>query len=309
VNLRQLRHLIAVADAGSFSAAAAAVGISQPSLSVSIKALETELGDQLLMRGPRGAALTPVGETFVTYARSILREADKAVDEVRQIQGLKRGRVTVGVMSVFSTFIAPQALARFNAAHPNIDVTVDVSTHVHDAVVANLESGAWDFAFALHRVPHEFPASLAVAPVACFESDVYAGRDHPLARRKRATLADMAGFDWVVSSAAAGAGLLTRVFDQAGLTRPAIRVVSNSFGLVRELVQQSPLLCMLPRRYARRELAAGQLARIRQNDIAVRSNVGLISPAAKALTPAARHLAEAFRAAGQAEFALANAAR
>jgi DNA-binding transcriptional LysR family regulator len=303
MDLRQLRHLVTVAERGSFSAAARALGVSQPSLSISLRGLEDELGEKLLERGPRGAVLSAVGTTFAIYARSILREADKAVDEVRQIRGLKRGQVTVGVMSVFSTFIAPRALARFNAAHPNIDVAVEVSTHAPTAVIEHLATGAWDFAFAFHRVPHEFPAGVTVTPVAAFDSDVYAAADHPLAGRKSVGLADMAGFDWVVGSAAAGSGLLNRVFDRAGLPRPKIRVVSNSFGLVRELVQQSPLLCMLPRRYARRELADGRLARIRQKDIAVRSNAGLIAPTDKALTPAARNLAAAFRDAAKDELA------
>lgn len=299
MDLRQIRYFLAVADRGSFSAAALALRISQPSLTVSVKTLERELGEALLVRGPRGVTLTPVGATFATYARSILREAEKAVDEVRQVKGLKRGKVTVGLMSVFSSFVAPQALASFYQRNPNIEVRVDVSAHATEAITAQLESGAWDFAFALHRQSADFPETLIFEPVSTFESGVYAAPDHPLARARNVTLAQMARYDWVVSSLTAGSAFLQRVFEEEKLPPPDVKIVSNSFGLIRELAQQAPFLCMLPHRFAATAEAADRLVRIRQSKIAVQSNAGLIAHARTELTPAARQLMAEFRAAGR----------
>jgi DNA-binding transcriptional LysR family regulator len=301
VDLRHLRYFLAVAEAGSFSAAAQRLRLSQPSLTVSVRALERELGEPLLVRGPRGVTLTPIGATFATYARSILREADKAVDEVRLVQGLKRGKVTVGLMSVFSSFVAPRALAEFHRRNPNIDVLADVSAHTAEEIVANLETGTWDFAFAFRRMASDFPDTLKVEPVATFESGVYAARAHPLAKAKAVEIGDMAKYDWIVSSLTAGATYLARIFDGAGVSRPAIKIVSNSFSLIRELAQEAPFLCMLPHRFAERDVATGRLVRIRQDAIRIDSHAGLISSARTQLTPAAGHLMDAFRRAAREE--------
>jgi LysR family transcriptional regulator, regulator of abg operon len=301
MDLRQLKYFVAVADAGSFSAAAKAVRIAQPSLTVSIRTLERELGEVLLVRGPRGVTLTPVGQTFVTYARSILREAEKAVDEVRQVQGLKHGKVAVGLMSVFSTFVAPVALAQFYRKNPAINVSVDVSAHATEEIVENIETGAWDFAFALYRQVSDLKPSLKAEGVATFESAVYAAPSHPLAKSRSVTMAQMSACDWVVSSLSAGATFLQRTFEADGLKRPEIKIVSNSFGLIREVAQSAPFLCMLPVRFAEREVASGNLVRVKQNKLTVNSQAGLVSSARKELTPAARQLMSEFRAAALAE--------
>lgn len=301
MDLRQLRYFVTISECGSFSAASKTLRISQPSLTVSIKTLERDLGEALFMRGARGVTLTAVGQTFVTYARSILREAEKALDEVRQVRGLKRGKVTVGLMSVFSSFVAPQALAQFYRLNPNIEVRVDVSAHATSDVIARLETGDWDFAFALHRMASDFPASLKVEPISEFESAVYAAPNHPLAKVRSVSLQHMSRYDWVVSSLTAGSSFLQRIFDTQTLPCPEIKIVSNSFGFIREVAQKAPFLCMLPVRYAAREVAAGQLVRIRQDKIVVKSHAGLISTGRTELTPAARQLMAEFRVAARDE--------
>lgn len=299
MDLRQLKYFTAVADQGSFSAAARALRIAQPSLTVSVRSLEDELGEPLLARGPRGVTLTPIGATFITYARSILREADKAVDEVRQVRGLKHGKVSVGLMSVFSSFVAPDALARFYERNPNINVHVDVSAHATEAILESVENGSWDFAFALYRPLSNPLPSLKSEPVVTFESAVYAAPTHPLAKLRSASMQDLARSDWMVSSLSAGASFLHRTFEEQGLPRPQIKIVSNSFGLIRSIAQNAPFLCLLPVRFAAREVEAGRLVRIRQTAISVQSQAGLVCSARKELTPAARQLMAEFRAAAQ----------
>ncbi|MDX2223671.1 MAG: LysR family transcriptional regulator [Rhodospirillaceae bacterium] len=308
MELRQLRHFLAVVDAGSFSRAAAALHVSQPSLSVSVRQLEREVGERLLVRGPHGAAPTPAGALFARHARSVLREADKAVEEVGRLRSLRQGRVTFGLTAVFSTFIAPAAIAAFHRAHPGIDVVADVSTHPWAQIEDNIAAGAWDFAFALLRPDSVSNEALTVEPLAEFESGVYAAANHPLARRARVGVAALAEFTWLVSSYTQGGAFLERAFAAAGQpqskaragARPEVRVVSNSFNLMKDLLEQHPFLCVLPHRFVARDVAAGHLVRLRQDTIKVSSRAGLVRSARTEPTSAASDLMEALRVASRA---------
>jgi DNA-binding transcriptional LysR family regulator len=83
VSLDQIRYFVAVADAGTTHAAAAALHVSQPPLSRQIRALEDEIGTPLFDRTARGMRLRPAGEVFLTRARAILQALDDAVAEAR----------------------------------------------------------------------------------------------------------------------------------------------------------------------------------------------------------------------------------
>src|SRR6187455_1531212 len=97
ITLRQLRYLAALADAGHFGRAAAAVNVSQPALSVQIRELEGSLGTLLVERGAREGVVTPTG-------REIVRRARRILDEVREIEQVARwdrglgGRLRIGVI-------------------------------------------------------------------------------------------------------------------------------------------------------------------------------------------------------------------
>nr|WP_280248701.1 LysR family transcriptional regulator [Nocardia abscessus] len=83
--MRQLEYFLAVRESGAFSAAAARLYVSQPSLSQQIRSLEKELGAVLLERGPHGLALTPAGRVFLPQAPRVLRAAEEPADAVHQV--------------------------------------------------------------------------------------------------------------------------------------------------------------------------------------------------------------------------------
>ncbi|MCW0221102.1 MAG: LysR family transcriptional regulator, partial [Prosthecobacter sp.] len=91
MELRQLRYLCAVVDEGSFTAAAAACAIAQPSLSQQILNLEQELGQALLVRHPRRVELTEAGQVVIKRARLILAETDSIRTEMERRTGLIEG--------------------------------------------------------------------------------------------------------------------------------------------------------------------------------------------------------------------------
>src|SRR5438067_239632 len=127
MELRQLRHFVAVADDGSISRAAKKVFLSQPALSRQIKALEEEIGQCLLERQAHSIRLTPVGETMLREARNLLQQADQVLERVRNSgRGL---RMRVGYAPSLAAGMLSVAVANFTQAHPNTNVELfDLST-------------------------------------------------------------------------------------------------------------------------------------------------------------------------------------
>ena len=115
---QQLRYLVAVADAGTFGAAADEEFVSQPALSAQIKELERKLGAVMLERTPRGVLLTNEGAAVVERARTILREMDDLVVSSRADNGLLRGRVSLGVIPTLAPYVLPAFVQKVREAHP-----------------------------------------------------------------------------------------------------------------------------------------------------------------------------------------------
>lgn len=117
-----LKTFLAVADSGSFSRAAEAVGRTQPAVSQQIKRLEEILGCALLVRTAKGAALTPEGETFAGYARRIVDLQWEAWSRLREPDA--EGEIRVGTPEDFATWRLSGVLAAFAKHHPRIQLSV-----------------------------------------------------------------------------------------------------------------------------------------------------------------------------------------
>jgi DNA-binding transcriptional LysR family regulator len=124
VELRHLRYLRAVAEAGGFTRAAAEIGLTQPTLSQQIAQLERGLGVELLSRSRPVCRLTPAGAMVLQYARRILGDMDALKKSLDDLSGLKRGSLTVAALPALAQRLFPLALPRFHQAHPDIRVTV-----------------------------------------------------------------------------------------------------------------------------------------------------------------------------------------
>jgi DNA-binding transcriptional LysR family regulator len=126
INLDQLRTLVAIADLGTFSAAAQALHLAQPTVSLHVSELESRLKATLVLRGGRRVQPTPAGAVLVERARRLLRDADEMVEAVkRHVQGVS-GRVRLGTSTGVLVHLLPQVLEAMNASHPDIDVEVGI---------------------------------------------------------------------------------------------------------------------------------------------------------------------------------------
>jgi DNA-binding transcriptional LysR family regulator len=122
MELHQLRYALAVADHGTFTAAAAACFVAQPSLSRAVQALERELGTPLFDRVGRTTRPTSAGEAFVPRAREVLRALDALRDDVASVAGLETGRLDLVALPTLAVDPVTPLVGAFRAAHPGITV-------------------------------------------------------------------------------------------------------------------------------------------------------------------------------------------
>lgn len=145
LTLRQLRALCAVAEAGSFRRAAERLGLTQPSLSAQIQALEAALGTSLVERGRTGALLTPAGRDVEARARDVLDAVGALADHVRANPS---GTLRLGVTPTIGPYLLPRAVARLHTERPDLKLYIreastrvlhrDLSEGRHDAIVTQL---------------------------------------------------------------------------------------------------------------------------------------------------------------------------
>ena len=140
--LRQMQYFVAVVENGSFSEAAEVCHISQSAISQQIRALEDELGVELLSRHGRRFSLTPAGEYFCQHARKLLSEADTLTRETRRIGAGEHLQLRIGVLSGFSGRIMQGALRSFSLTHPGAQLTLFSGTH--EELFQRVVSGALD---------------------------------------------------------------------------------------------------------------------------------------------------------------------
>lgn len=195
MELRHLECFLAVADSGSFTGAARRLHVVQSGVSATIKALERELGAELFVRGPAGVALSPAGEALRPHARATLDAARAAKDAVSAARGTVRGTVTVGTLTSVSVIDVPTVLAELHARHPDVVVHLRAASAGSAGLAAQLRDGDLDVAFLVFTGPP--PADLRTRLVASVPLLLVVPDDHPLARRKAVSLAELAGMSFV----------------------------------------------------------------------------------------------------------------
>ncbi|MEE7548292.1 LysR family transcriptional regulator, partial [Xanthomonas sp. Kuri4-1] len=120
--LRQLEFAVAVAEEGSFTAAARRCHTVQSALSHQIAKIEASLGARLFERGARQVRATAAGEVFLHNARATLGAAERLHDEMAQALGSVRGRIQIGFISSLTTVPVAALLRGFRQAHSAVDV-------------------------------------------------------------------------------------------------------------------------------------------------------------------------------------------
>ncbi len=139
MDLGQLEAYLQVAEHRNFSRAAEALGLTQPSVTARIQALERDLGESLFERNGRGVRLTEVGESFLPHVQRVLKALHDGRDAVQSLRKLELGTLRLGAAPTISTYVLPALLKGFSSRYPGLDVSVrtDYSQQIVQMVLAD----------------------------------------------------------------------------------------------------------------------------------------------------------------------------
>jgi DNA-binding transcriptional LysR family regulator len=260
MTLEQLRIFVAVAEREHVTRAAAALGLTQSAVSAAIAALEARHDTRLFDRVGRHIELTAAGREFLEEARAVLARAHAAELMLSELGTLGRGTLNVHASQTIASYWLPARLVRFREAHPRIDVRLSAGNT--ETVARAVVEGAADLGFV------EGPVSLPVLTTSEVGQDELAlvvGAGHPLARKRRVTVGDLAGTPWVVREAGSG----TRAEIEAALLALEMPIHAREIALelpsneaVRAAVEEGAGVAGLSMLVVRQGLETGVLRRL-----------------------------------------------
>ena len=185
-SLRQLEYLIELDRHRHFRRAAEALGVSQPTLSTQVKAMEDRLGLELIERGHGGVLITPMGKQVLDVARRMIRDRQEIFDLAKAAKSPMGGVLRLGLPWTIGPNLLPLILPELHKAHPNLNLRV--REDVPGNLPQDLETGVHDLL--LVPMPVKGPG-LAVQPIFREPLFVALAEDHPLAAKEVLTRADL----------------------------------------------------------------------------------------------------------------------
>lgn len=278
---RQLEAVLALAEYGSFVAAAARLRISQPALTRAVKRLETALGVRLFERSTRRVQITAAGREFASVAERMLADLGITVQSVREVAQERRGLVVISSVMSVAGGLLPGIIAAYRADRPGVEI--HVREGVHATVLEDVRSGVADFGIGYVDELPEFVVGTALSrETFC----VVMPARHGLAARRGVSLTDLrdqpiiglpteARTRRTIDAAAATAGVTLRQ-----------SVIVGQFATLMALVGAGVGIGIVPTGATRSPLARG-LRSVALNEPRLTRRLGLIALREREPTPAA----------------------
>jgi DNA-binding transcriptional LysR family regulator len=240
---RRLRVLCEVAKHGSFSAAAAELGYTQPAVSRQIATLEAEVGTVLVRRVPLGAVLTDAGRLLVARSEAILARLADAEAELRALAGLEGGTLRLVTFASAAASVVPIAVARFRERYPDIELSIAMADP--DESVPRLRAGEFDLALSHDRLLEQSGIEL----VHLFDDPMYVAMPttHRLCHARSLTLSDFADEPWMLATTQAcpDARLFLRSCHAAGF-EPKIAFQNDDYSAILGFVAAGVGVAVIP---------------------------------------------------------------
>lgn len=232
----QLRLLGLVDEQGSLAAAADLLGLTPAAVTQRLARAEEDWGLQLVVRGPRGASLTPAGSVLAEHGRHIQTETLRAQEAFAAFQGQVARRLRIGAFQAAALHLLPPALTALRHRQSDNDISVVDIESVHGPQM--VASGDLDLAvIAAWDTPPEPPPGVELEPLLKDPMVLVLPDDHPLARRRRrARLEELRDEAWVVIRAGTAARMqFDRAVEAAGFTAK-VRFETESYDVAQALV-------------------------------------------------------------------------
>jgi LysR family cyn operon transcriptional activator len=236
MELRHLRYFVAVADARSFTLAAAELGISQPTLSHQIKQLETELGTPLFVRFPRSVEMTEAGRDFRPHCDRLLKELDDGLQGLSELQGVLRGTLRMAVFHSFSRSLLGPVMAQFALRHAGVRVVARLLAR--SDMERELAEGTLDLAVAYAPEDTEH-----IVAERLFEEDLVlvVGDAHTLAGKTRVPMRTLGELDLVLLTPEFASRQIVERFCADQKLAPRIVLEMNAIEPILAIVRHAPL--------------------------------------------------------------------
>ncbi|GIJ45247.1 LysR family transcriptional regulator [Virgisporangium aliadipatigenens] len=204
VTLVGLRVVREVADTGSFTAAAEALGYTQSAISRQVAAMEAAAGTALFERFARGVRPTAAGAVLAAHAATVLGAVDTAERDLAGLRDRLAGRLRLGAFPAAGAVLVPRALARLRAAHPGLAVTIEEGAT--PALLSRLRSARLDVIVigTGQGLPDYDLGELRQHPLVTDDLRVAVPSTHRLSRKARVTPADLSAETWIVGRGARG---------------------------------------------------------------------------------------------------------
>jgi DNA-binding transcriptional LysR family regulator len=289
VDLRQLEIFVKVAELGSFSKAADALFLTQPTVSEHVRALEDEFGLRLLDRLGRGAAVTRAGQLLCSYATRMLalsREARQAMDS---FQGRLSGELIIGGSTIPGEYVLPAFVGRFKDKYPDISITLLIGDS--QAVIDWVADGRAELGMAGARIAHRGVDYKELMPD---EVVVIVPATHPWQGRKQITVDELRGEPLLLRERGSGTrAALETALGNAGIDLDSFRVVGEmgSTQAIKQAVKAGVGISLVSRRAVEEECKSGLIWCVRVKDFKVTRSFYLATHKERSRSP----IAEAFR--------------
>lgn len=291
---RRLEVFVKLCETRHMQTVASHFGLSQPAVSSALKVLEGGCGQPLFERTPRGLQPTAASQEIRFPIRRALNELRHIDSDLSAMQGSLQGLVHVGSLPLGRSRILPQAILRFTAAHPQVQVITNESPF--DLLATELRVGDVDFVLGALR-PSDYASDLTGEPLITEEIVLLARRGHPLLQGPM-SLARVHPARWVLPRAGSPARrLLDACFASACLVAPRPVVESADLAVIRGLLLHSDMLAAVSEHQLAHEITSGELQRLPLRLPGTERAIGLIyrngclhSPAAAALMACIRQV-------------------
>jgi LysR family hydrogen peroxide-inducible transcriptional activator len=243
MELHQIRYVLAVAKAGSFTRAADELFLAQPSLSVQVRKLEKELGVELFQRLGRRVELTTAGEAFLEHIEPAMFHLEQARTAAVAVRALECGRIDIGVLPSVGANLLPEVLARYRDAYPGVEVRL-LEHNQSVELERMVQTGKLDLA--VTRAPWRKPGLTGLIllrePMVAMLPP-----GHRLAAESAVDLSRIAGDDFVGMHPGYGLReLMDAVCLRHGFT-PKVTVESSQLSVLCGMVRSGIGVCVMPR--------------------------------------------------------------
>jgi DNA-binding transcriptional LysR family regulator len=282
LTLRQLKIFEAVARHLSFSKAAAELHLTQPAVSMQVRGLEESVGLPLTEQVGKKIFLTEAGREVFHASQNIAAQLNDLGAALTQLKGVESGQFNIAVTSTVNA-VATNLLARFRADHPKVSIHLDVSNR--ESVLSQLAANRIDLA-----IMGQVPEGLDLEAIRFMDNPlvVIAPPAHPLARKKRIPVQELAAESFLVREAGSGTrGAMERFFAAKGLgIRTSMEMSSNE--AIKQAVQAGLGLGILSLQTLEMELALKRLAVLKVEGFPIMRHWYIVHRTDKRLSPVAQ---------------------